>query len=325
MRDDTHEDAHVNRGILTWVARAVGLTLSLLALGYVAYQAALSASTLERDFLTREFIAAILVASVIYSALGMVIALAWHILVASTGPAHLRLRDSLRVFGRSQILKYLPTNVLHYAGRHAAAYRMGVSHKALIWASVAEGALVLAAAALITAVFARTLFGTVLGALDAPNWMQLLVPLAAAAVLIAVSVTLVRSHAGHQGIVPLLTGSAAACVLYALFFLANGFLLAWLANMLPTTTALQQPWELAGIVALAWFAGFIVPGAPAGIGIREFVLTLGLGHAGLAGSAATLAIAYRVITLLGDLLLALASPVLFRREVNHQKNATPGA
>ena len=139
-----------NRGILTWIARAVGLALSLLALGYVAYQAALSASTLERDFLTREFIAAIVVASVIYSALGMVIALAWHILVASTGSAHLRLRDSLRVFGRSQILKYLPTNVLHYAGRHAAAYRMGVSHKALIWASVAEGALVLAAAALTT-------------------------------------------------------------------------------------------------------------------------------------------------------------------------------
>ena len=60
--------------------------------------------------------------------------------------------------------------------------------------------------------------------------MQLLVPLAAAVVLIAVSVILVRSHAGHQGIVPLLKGSAAACVLYALFFLANGFLLAWLVR-----------------------------------------------------------------------------------------------
>jgi hypothetical protein len=319
-------DTGANRGILTWIARAVGLALSLLALGYVAYQAAISASTLERDFLTREFIAAIVVASVIYSALGMVIALAWHILVASTGSAHLRLRDSLRVFGRSQVLKYLPTNVLHYAGRHAAAYRMGVSHKALIWASVAEGALVLAAAALTTAIFARPLFARVIGALDAPNWMQLLVPFAAAVVLIAVNVILVRSHAEHQGIVPMLKGSAVACVLYALFFLANGFLLAWLVVMLPTTTALQQPpWELAGIVALAWFAGFIVPGAPAGIGIREFVLTLGLEQAGLAESAVTLAIAYRIITLLGDLLLAIASTAFLRTALSHQKKATPGA
>ncbi len=171
---------------------------------------------------------------------------------------------------------------------------MGVSHKALVWASVAEAALVLAAAALVTAVFARPLFATALAELDAPNWMQVVVPVAAAVVFIAVSVTLVRSHAEHQGIIPLLKGSAAACLLYALFFLANGILLAWLVMMLPTTAPLQQPpWELAGIVALAWFAGFIVPGAPAGIGIREFVLTLGLEHAGLAGSAVSLAIAYR--------------------------------
>ena len=321
--DDTHEDAQASQGNLTRISRAVGLVLSLLALGYVAYQAALSANTLERDFLTWGFIAAILVASLIYSALGLVIALAWHVLVAGTGAAHLPLRDSLRVFGRSQVLKYLPTNILHYAGRHVAAHRMGISHKALIWASVAEGALVLAAAALVTAVFARPLFATALEKLGAPNWMQLLVPVAALVVLIAVSVRLLRRDGKVLGVVPMLKGSLAACALYVLFFLANGFLLGWLLIMLPTASALEQPWELAGIVALAWFAGFIVPGAPAGIGIREFVLTLGLDHAGLAGSAVMLAIAYRIVTLLGDLILALASTAFFRSELRRRAKAAP--
>ena len=323
MRPDIDQDVHASRGKLAWIIRAVGLALSLLALGYVGYQAALSASTIERDFLTQGFIAAILLVSVIYAALGMIIGLAWHVLVASTGPVPLRLRDSLRVFGRTQVLKYLPTNVLHYAGRHAAAYRMGASHKALVWASVAEAALVLAAAALVTAVFARPLFATALAGLDAPNWMQVLVPVAAAVVLIAVSVMLVRSHSDNRGIVQLLKGSATACMLYAFFFLANGFLLGWLVTMLPAATARAQPWELAGIVALAWFAGFIVPGAPAGIGIREFVLTLGLDHAGLAGSAVTLAIAYRVVTLLGDLLLALFTTALFRSGAQPQTKSVP--
>ena len=35
-------------------------------------------------------------------------------------------------------------------------------------------------------------------------------------------------------------------------------------------------WSLTGIFATAWVAGFVTPGAPAGVGVREAALTVGL-------------------------------------------------
>jgi uncharacterized membrane protein YbhN (UPF0104 family) len=88
----------------------------------------------------------------------------------------------------------------------------------------------------------------------------------------------------------------------------NGVLIAYLhASMWDVTSGLHWSQFAVGF-SLAWVVGFVVPGAPGGIGVREavfvslFAPTLG------AGIAANLAIALRLITTLSDVVtFALAS------------------
>jgi len=72
--------------------------------------------------------------------------------------------------------------------------------------------------------------------------------------------------------------------------------------------ARNQGWGgwLAGF-AIAWVAGLVVPGAPGGLGVFEAVLLLRLGSAIPTGPLLAVAIAYRVVVTVADLLAALTA------------------
>jgi uncharacterized membrane protein YbhN (UPF0104 family) len=61
---------------------------------------------------------------------------------------------------------------------------------------------------------------------------------------------------------------------------------------------------VAAALAAGWVVGFVVPGASAGIGVREGAVVLLLIPAVGAGNAAAIATLYRLITAGGDVLLA---------------------
>ena len=58
---------------------------------------------------------------------------------------------------------------------------------------------------------------------------------------------------------------------------------------------------LTGAFALAWVAGFVTPGAPAGVGIREAVISLGLAPLLGTGGAVAVAGLLRLVSVFGDL------------------------
>lgn len=58
--------------------------------------------------------------------------------------------------------------------------------------------------------------------------------------------------------------------------------------------------ELTCLFAIAWLAGYLVPGAPGGLGVREAMMVLLLSHLLGAGVAVGLAFTLRVTTTLGD-------------------------
>jgi len=62
----------------------------------------------------------------------------------------------------------------------------------------------------------------------------------------------------------------------------------------------EQAAQMMAAYVTAWVLGFIVPGAPGGIGVRELVLTLLLSQAAGGEQAAALGILHRVITVIGD-------------------------
>jgi len=59
--------------------------------------------------------------------------------------------------------------------------------------------------------------------------------------------------------------------------------------------------------AFSWVAGFLVPGAPGGLGVRESVLIFLLRDSVPAGDAVLGAVLFRIVTLLGDVLFFCTS------------------
>ena len=96
---------------------------------------------------------------------------------------------------------------------------------------------------------------------------------------------------------------------YILFFLLSGAIL----YLLVASSA--QPAKLTLIAAIAinaasWVAGFITPGAPGGIGVREAVLVSVLHPFDLGGEALVIAAELRIISTLGDFTFFAATRLL---------------
>lgn len=265
----------------------------------------------------------------VYAALGVLLATAWWWLSRVYGDRP-RLVHGIAVWGRSQIAKYLPGNVFHYVQRQILGRRAGLRHQSLLAGHVLESlALFLAAGLLACLAFAGG-EGSIAGELRRSRWLLLLALAAAALLAWPAFDRLARRlpgigpwmadlphldwHESFRRIGPALALQAGffagtAGLLHAIDLAWNGVGLAWPATV----------W----IYALAWSLGTVTPGAPGGLGVREAALTLGLGEmAGVDPAyAAGVALALRVVTVVGDVLLYLAA---FRLDLPSPSDPSPG-
>jgi hypothetical protein len=120
-----------------------------------------------------------------------------------------------------------------------------------------------------------------------------------------------------------LAGVWRTTLLYTVFFTASSFIL-WIL-LRPMVNEMQyQVFNqsvyllLLPLAAVSWLAGFVTPGAPAGIGIRESVLILALAPYIDAKSATLVAMAFRLVTISGDLGFFLVSHLFSTRSKNNR-------
>ncbi|HEX3528545.1 MAG TPA: lysylphosphatidylglycerol synthase domain-containing protein [Thermoanaerobaculia bacterium] len=240
-------------------------------------------------------------------------ALAWFLLLRSGGSAAGRpsLRAVLAIFALAQAGKYIPGNVGQYFGRAVLARRQGVALRDSAFTLLVETAgLVLAAVA------CGALAG---GALPGGGRLALMAVAAVAApCLFLFGVrrlvprlrnrlpTAWREKLGDGPLpVPSAAALTACLALYVLSFCSGGTALHLLARGLfaapPGGWARTVP-----AFALAWVAGFVTPGAPGGLGVREALLVAGTAPVYGPGTALSAALALRAVTVLGDGLALLA-------------------
>ncbi len=78
-------------------------------------------------------------------------------------------------------------------------------------------------------------------------------------------------------------------------------------------------WLLTGIFAVAWITGFLTPGAPAGLGVREAVLVAALSPVVGRGTALGITVSVRLVTTITDgiaFLIGLAAGRVLRISTN---------
>ncbi len=220
------------------------------------------------------------------------------------------------IYCKSNLYKYIPGNVLQYVGRNQIAEFTNARHDQVALASVIEMAAQAAGALLVSLFLAR---GYVLDWFNRQN-KALLFGIAAlgVAVVAAALVILGRKKKGLlDELKAFLTGRNLLFLLGLLGFIVatqavNGALFVWLMRTLAPDLPRAYWSNIAGVYCFAWLVGFITPGAPGGMGIREALLSVLLANVVAPEMITAAVVLNRVVTICGDVLAFLASKLLAR-------------
>lgn len=264
------------------------------------------------------------VAAVLACVLGMFLiaaseyfmAWAWGNLLGSFGNSRVSGHETYRVYLKANLGKYLPGNVMHYVERNLFAAKVGLMQKDVLVSSILEIAGVIAVALLITSVFTYDQLKTAIFAVWNPKILPFGVS-AAVVMLIVIAISWSKLGKKHREFIKkyinksTLYGYAISCLGYAAFLLLGAFTLLLLFGILYPKEAFYLEWRaIISSYVIAWVIGFIVPGAPGGIGVREFLL-LYLLQEKIPGDAITVAILlHRLSTILGDFFAYLSINLL---------------
>jgi uncharacterized membrane protein YbhN (UPF0104 family) len=294
--------------------RACGLLLSAAAVAWIGIRFARSGAL---DLLGDASIGPGRLALVLAGAAGAyaialsILGLAWWRLTSALAQTAPPLRPIIATWAVSQYGKYLPGNIAHYALRHAWSRRYGLSHASLGVAALLEAALLLLAALGLT-LLADTGGLRGLSFLDPGIAIVLL-----ATTILALGVGLQFARNGrlaarwHVPALPSIATLAFCLACCASFFLIGAGLLDGIAYALGFEIGSFS--MLLAASAASWAAGFVVLGAPGGLGVREAAFVALAGGA-LGESRGLLLIGlFRIVTFLGDTLLFAAGAAALRR------------
>jgi hypothetical protein len=289
--------------------RWLGAALSVAGLAYVLAFGLRHRGTLGDLELSPAGWGGLVVGVALYQLTFVTSAGAWRLLLSRLG-ASLTAREAFSILARSQVAKYLPGNVGHYVGRVVLARSAGLTARPVMLAMVFETAAAVLAGALVAVV---GLVGSprgqaVFGELGTPAALAIGLALTA---LVGGLILLERRGVwewlrlpADAAVVGAGRGTwpkvAAACLgLLAVNFLILGGCATVVARLALGLTEPGLP-LLTSLFAAAWVAGFVAPGAPAGLGVREAILVAGFDAFADARTAFLLPLLFRLVTTAGD-------------------------
>ena len=234
---------------------------------------------------------------------------------------------AVRTYAKSNLYKYIPGNIFHFIGRNELAVQFKMSHAAVAAATLVEILFQTASAMLLS----MLLIGPyTLGYIKA-HMIQYALLISVGALMVAVAFLLIvfrkkkcvieklselysmlRDRMGLRHGVLCFAGVIALQIAGGLNFTA----VLRLCN--PSGVQTGRVKILIGTYVLSWLAGFITPGAPGGIGIRELILTTSIAGSGIARESVVLSasVLYRFVSILGDLMAFLFVFVFCLRKRN---------
>lgn len=225
----------------------------------------------------------------IYGAANLLPILAWRNLLIYLGASVTRLAI-IRIYGMSQLAKYIPGNIFHLAGRQALGMAAGMSAGILAKSIILD---------LSTMAVAGSLFGWLIMPILLPGFLEL------AGVLLLFSsavfmVVILKKTAGYPPVW--------AFFWHMLFLAISGAVFVALLILVAGVEGTSSFFclTIGGVYIVAWLIGLLTPGAPAGLGVREMILLLLL--EGIIDDVDLLmaTLLGRLVTVVGDLVIFMA-------------------
>ncbi len=303
------------------LARYAGTLLMLLAFVFIAYKI----SRYNIDF-------SLLASPVTVLAL-LGLAVLWGISVFSASFNYSWLLDTLTgkkagralvvaTYCRSNLYKYLPGNVMHFVGRNQLAIDVDeLTHAEVAFVTITENIFLILSAAIISLVSTFDYFISYFRQMVIPGYVFAII--GGLALVCAVLAVIFRKKLARwlRRYVDILKQLTPKTVLRLLFFCTLR-LLALAVTYLCTLLLFGQAfsWDLVpqvlGLNVLSWLIGYITPGAPGGLGVREAIMLMFMGDAISESLLLTTTLMHRVICIVGDVfayLFALGYCALAKR------------
>lgn len=227
---------------------------------------------------------------------------AWEHYLSEFGHIKLDKHRIWSIYTKANLLKYIPGNVFQYVGRNELAVKTEMTHKQVAVATVADTLTMMFVKLLVSFILLRTqLFKVVEQYVKREIIIGLLV--LGIVVFLVVIVFLIRK----KDYMAMLKDSRKSVVKSLIDYLGVDILsgimyIAVIGIILNYSCTIQEILLLVGGYTFASVIGFITPGAPGGIGIREAVI-LFLSK-GIIGSdlLTTAAVIMRIVCIIADIL-----------------------
>jgi len=213
---------------------------------------------------------------------------------------------AVKVYTESNVYKYIPGGVMYVAGRNRLAVEVkALSHGKVVLSTILEGVAMVVGVIVVAVVFAFEHSVSYIRTLEIPTFVFVLLGL----VLLSVIPTIYcLRHRIRSGIKKLTdnTETISWFVIVKrlgfsvlLMFLYSGTFLMTLMLMGQSMT-FELGFAIIGLYLLSWLAGFMTPGAPSGLGIREAVMMMFL--TGFVDDSILISamVMHRVLTVMGD-------------------------
>lgn len=272
---------------------------------------------------------AILVAAFINLLLVPLAGLAWAILLRGMG-SHWKPTKLSAIIGITQIAKYVPGNIAQHIGRTTVALMAGIPGPIFISSVLVESILLLLAS-VFTGFLCLGLSSVVLPVIDIPFFHKLptlIFILVASALALPIAIYYFPKLFQHFSRLknfrsvtlpspPTTASLVQAFLLYCLSYSILG-LTFWIIASQYNEYLQFDFFALTASFSLAWLIGYLAPGAPAGLGVREGSLTFLLSNVGPAEHVLTIVIATRFATILSDAICFIISACFMKYNENEK-------
>ena len=269
----------------------------------------------------------------IYTANLFAAAYGWQMILAFIAGKGAGYKDVSNAYVKANIAKYLPGNVMHYAGRNLLGAKYGFEQLDIAFSSLAEIGMQILSAFLLSVLFSgRQLINILHGQFES---VQSVVAAPVALLIIALvilCVVLIRKKKDKLQKYKLFFTkrfwyfTIRILPLYVIVLLLTGLVLVMTFQFVLGVDAIAYMGTVIMAYIIAWLAGFMVPGAPGGIGVREAVLFFLLTP--IFGKEMTIlaAVIQRLFSIIGDVLaftVKISAEALQKRKHGGQNRESP--
>lgn len=242
------------------------------------------------------------VLSLLYAIHLIILPISWKLIIGFLGYKQIPLHELQTVFCKSNLMKYIPGNIMQYVGRNEIAVMYNLNHARIAFSTVLD-------------IIANVVGVGIVALLCYHKGIKIFLDKYSIAWKIAQWVLL--GGIVITGMVIFLFGKKVKswlqvldlkkyilCIfIYSFFaFYTAGIYVLIIRLVLKVDIVIAMLPTVIGAYLLSWLLGFLLPGAPGGVGIREAAITLFLGGF-LQNEIILLAIViYRIINTVGDVL-----------------------